>query len=55
MKIRFTKQVIFHDLHGNILRVYEIGDECEYYSKSCHYWISPMGGIYFDEAEEVEK
>lgn len=53
MKISFIKRVEFRDQKGMLLKVYEIGDEVEYTSKSNHYWVTPMGGIYFDEAKEV--
>ena len=53
MKIRFTRRVEFRDHRGTLLKAYEVGDQEVYTAKSSHYWITPMGGIYFDEAEEV--
>lgn len=54
MEIEFIKEVIFKDMFGTILRVYNIGDRIQYTAKSKHYWITAMGGIYFDEAKEVD-
>lgn len=54
MKIEFTKEVIFKDMHGTILKVYAVGDQVDYTAKAGHYWITSMGGIYFDEAKEIK-
>jgi hypothetical protein len=53
-KIEFTKRVVFSDRDGNVLKVYEVGDKVDYTTKSDNYWITSMGGIYFDEAKELE-
>lgn len=53
MKIKFIKQVKFCDCNGVVLRVFEIGDEIAASAKSESYFITAMGGIYFDEAVEV--
>lgn len=54
MEIEFIKEVIFKDMFGNVLRVYNIGDKVQYTAKSECYWVTTMGGIYFDEAKELE-
>lgn len=53
MKIEFTKDVIFKDMHGTVLKTYSVGDQVICTAKTGHYWITPMGGIYFDEAKEI--
>ena len=53
MEIEFIKEVTFKDMHGIILKVYNAGDRVSYTAKAANYWITPMGGIYFDEALEV--
>jgi hypothetical protein len=53
MKIRFIKQVVFKDMHGTVLKTYNIGDVVEYTAKAGHYWVTGMGGIYFNEAVEI--
>lgn len=50
-KIRFTKRVTFKDQSGSVLRIYEVGDTCDAFSVTETYWVTTMGGIYFDEAE----
>lgn len=54
MKIEFTKEVTFKDQHGTVLRVYAVGEQISYTAKAGPYWVTPIGGIYFDEAKEVE-
>jgi hypothetical protein len=51
-QIVFTKQVTFLDRTGTTLKVYEIGDKvmATFKYPGGHY-ITPMGGIYFDEAK----
>lgn len=53
MKIEFTKEVVFKDMHGTVLKTYAVGDQIDYTAKAGHYWVVGMGGIYFDEAKEV--
>ena len=53
MKIKFTQRVVFRDMLGVALKVYEVGDEIEYFTKTDTYFVTSMGGVYFDEAEEV--
>lgn len=55
MFIEFTKEVIFKDMLGNVVKVYSIGDRLKYTYKFDTYWVTAMGGIYFDEAVECEK
>ena len=56
--IEFTKKVVFKDMHGTVLKTYEIGDRIPFANKIVWtngdgYFICGMGGIYFDEAKEV--
>ena len=53
--IKFIKQVTFKDMYGTILKVYKIGDKIKFTSKNMNgaYYVTGMGGIYFDEATEV--
>jgi hypothetical protein len=53
MKIQFTKQVIFHDLDGNVTASFAVGDTIELLGKSINYFITPIGNIWRDEAKEV--
>lgn len=53
MNIKFIKRVVFSDQNGTIVKVYEIGDVVEYTAKADHYFVTSMGGIYFDEAKEL--
>lgn len=55
MEIQFIKQVVFSDQNGKIVRKFEIGDRIEFTHKGDYYFTTSMGGIYFDEAEEVNK
>lgn len=55
MYIEFTKEVVFRDCKDNILKTLYVGDRVEALGETHHYWITSMGGIYFDEAKEVEE
>jgi hypothetical protein len=50
-KIRFKKRVVFKDQSGTVLRVFEVGDTFDATTATESYWVTSMGGIYFDEAE----
>lgn len=51
-KIRVTKRLEFKTQGGEILKVYEIGDLIDAtHADERGYWVTPMGGIYFEEAE----
>jgi hypothetical protein len=50
MNIKFTKQVVFKDWNGKVLKVYEIGQIINATCDAGHYWVTNMGGIYKDEA-----
>jgi hypothetical protein len=54
-EIRFTRRAVFKNQAGKIVKVFEIGDT--YRASGCTetYFITPMGGIYFDEAEPVDE
>jgi hypothetical protein len=54
-KIRITRTVVFTDLNKKILQVFEAGDILVATKKTSDYYITSMGGIYFDEAEEIGK
>ena len=51
--IVFTKQVTFRDSEGTILRDYSVGDVVQATADTGHYYVTPMGGIYHDEARIV--
>ena len=53
-RIIFTKQVVFRDRNRTVLKVYEIGDTVEYTAKTDTYYITSMGGIWFEEAQEMQ-
>lgn len=53
MTIRFTKEIVFKDREGNVLKAYGVGDTALATAKTAHYFVTPMGGIYFDEAVEL--
>lgn len=52
--IRFTKRVEFRDQNRTLVKAYDVGDTCRASGCTETYFITPMGGIYFDEAEAVE-
>lgn len=56
MKIKFTKDVVFKDMHGTITKVYNVGDviKATAVDHERGYFVTAMGGIYFHEAEEVK-
>jgi len=51
--IVFTKQVIFTDCDKKVIRIYKNGDTVQATHKTETYYITNMGGIYFDEAKEL--
>ncbi len=55
MYIEFTKEVVFRDMEGAVLKTFSVGDRIEALGETHHYWITSMGGIYFDEAKEAEE
>lgn len=55
MYIEFTKDVVFRDCEDNILKSFSVGDRAEVLGETHDYWITSMGGIYFDEAKEVQE
>ena len=50
-KIRATKRIVFRNQGGAEVKVYEIGDLIDATHATETYWVTTMGGIYFDEAE----
>jgi len=63
MQIEITKKVVFKDMHGTVLKTHEVGDIIEANGIShgssrpdsgYGYFITSMGGIYFEEAREVK-
>ncbi len=51
--IQFTKEVIFKDMLGNVTHHFNIGDKLKFLNKTSTYFITGVGGIYFDEAIEL--
>ena len=54
IQLRITKEVIFTDQDGRVVRVYRIGDIIYASGDAGHYWIHSMGGIFKNEAVLVE-
>jgi len=52
--IEFTKEVVFKDREGTILKTFNVGDRISFTAKTSTYWVCSPGGIWFDEAKEVE-
>ena len=52
--IEFTTSVVFKDWHGTIVKTYHPGDIVKASAETPYYFITPMGGIYFDEAKRVQ-
>jgi hypothetical protein len=52
-QIRITKRVTFRDMHGTITADYPVGTLLKATAKDNHYFVTSMGGIWRDEAEEV--
>ena len=55
MEIEFTKEVIFKDMTGAVLKTYKPGDVIEATFDAGHYFGTAMGGIYKDEAKVYVK
>lgn len=57
LRIRFTKEVVFSDREGNVLKTYEIDsyEAASAYDEKRGIFVIAMGGIYDNEAEIVEK
>lgn len=53
MKIIFIKPVSFLDEKGTELTKYPVGHIIEASADVGHYYVTPMGGIYKDEAQLV--
>jgi hypothetical protein len=51
--IRFTKQVVFRDRAGSVVKVFAPGKTIEATGQGAGYFLTAMGGIWFDEAEKV--
>jgi len=47
MFIEFTKEVIFKDMLGNVVKVYSIGDRLKYTYKFDIYWVTAMLWVVF--------
>lgn len=52
-KIVITKTVVFKDEDGNTLKTFNIGDIINYTCKLPTYYVTSWGGIYNNEAEEI--
>ena len=55
MIILFFKPVVFRDMAGNIYAVYRIGDVIEAQSETEHYFVTPLGGVWKDEAVRLDR
>jgi hypothetical protein len=53
-QIRFTKEVVFKDQRGTVVKVYGVGEIIDSTHDTGIYFVTPMGGIYHDEAERVQ-
>lgn len=54
MKIEMIKEVVFKTQDRVVLKVYVVGQVIDNVHKAEHYYVTPMGGIWFDEAKEVD-
>ena len=52
-QIRIIKQVKFSDCCGQVCKTYEVGDVLEATADTGHYFVTTMGGIYYEEAVRV--
>lgn len=53
-QIEIIKEVVFRDGNGTELVRYRVGDRIRATAKHTHYFVTGMGGIYFNEAREVD-
>lgn len=54
-QIRIVHPIVFRDQSGNALRTINAGEVLEATADTGHYYVTTMGGIYYDEAEVVDK
>lgn len=52
-QIRITKTVTFRDLSGSVLAFFPAGTVINASARTQTTYITPWGGIYFDEAEAI--
>lgn len=52
-RIRITKTVTFRDLSGSVVAFFPVGAVVDASARTQTNYITPWGGIYFDEAEEI--
>ena len=50
MIIVITKRITFRNISGGVIKIYEPGDEVRYTKDTGAYYVTPMGGIWHDEA-----
>lgn len=54
LNIRIIKEVTFRDMHGTILVIYPVGHMLEATAVTSTYYVTAMGGIFFNEAEWIK-
>lgn len=52
--LEITREVVFRDANGTLLVKYRVGDTVFASAKGAHYYVTPMGGIWFNEATEKQ-
>jgi hypothetical protein len=51
--IRITHEVVFRDWNKTVVKVFEVGDVIKASHDTGTYFVTPMGGVYHDEAVRV--
>jgi hypothetical protein len=54
IKIQFVKEVTFRDRSGKLIKMYNAGDVIDATADTGSYFVTSIGGIYYDEACIVE-
>jgi hypothetical protein len=54
-QIRIIYPIVFRDQSGNALRTINAGEVLEATADTGHYYVTSIGGIYYDEAEIVNE
>jgi hypothetical protein len=55
MLIRFTKDVEYIDLETNTLHKFKVGDTLTAVGAAEDYWLTSIGGVWFDEVELIKE
>ena len=53
--IRATKELRWSDNTGAVIKIHPVGTILKASADAGHYWVTPMGGVYKDEAETVDE